>query len=63
MPVALDNDATCAVLAESRYGAGRGADSVLVVTVGTGIGGGLVADGRVLRGAGGMGGDRVNWGS
>jgi glucokinase len=57
VPVALDNDATCAALAESRYGAGRGADSVLMVTVGTGIGGGLVVDGRVLRGAGGMAGE------
>lgn len=50
-PVAVDNDATCAVLAEWRLGAARGRDHVALLTLGTGIGGGLVLDGRVYRGA------------
>ncbi|MGZ4445866.1 MAG: ROK family glucokinase [Nocardioides sp.] len=55
--VALDNDANCAALAEVRYGAGHGARDVLVVTLGTGIGGALVLDGRVHRGRNGMAGE------
>jgi glucokinase len=57
VPVLLQNDATCAAHAEATYGAGRGASSVLLVTLGTGIGGGLVLDGRVWRGASGMAGE------
>ena len=57
VPVALDNDANCAALAEWTYGAARGAASALVVTLGTGIGGAVVLDGRVLRGANGMAGE------
>lgn len=57
VPVVLENDATCACLAEHRFGAARGADSALLVTVGTGIGGGLVIGGRTVRGAGGMAGE------
>ena len=57
VPVLLDNDATCAAHAEATYGAGRGARSMLLVTLGTGIGGGLVLDGRVWRGAHGMAGE------
>jgi glucokinase len=57
VPVLLDNDATCAAYAEATYGAGRDASSVLLVTLGTGIGGGLVLDGRVWRGANGMAGE------
>ena len=56
-PVLLDNDATCAAHAEATYGAGRGAASMLLVTLGTGIGGGLVLDGRVWRGHHGMAGE------
>ena len=56
-PVLLDNDATCAAYAEATYGAGRGARSMLLVTLGTGIGGGLVLDGRVWRGHHGMAGE------
>jgi glucokinase len=51
LPVALENDARAAALAEARVGAGRGASSMLYVTVGTGIGGGLLQNGRLLRGA------------
>jgi glucokinase len=47
----VDNDATCAVLAEWSLGAARGRDHVALLTLGTGIGGGLVLDGRVYRGA------------
>lgn len=56
-PVALDNDATCAAVAEWRLGAGRGLDDVMVVTLGTGIGGGVVAGGRLQRGAHGLAGE------
>ncbi len=57
VPVALENDATCAAVAEWEYGAARGAGSAVVVTLGTGIGGGLVLDGHVVRGANGMAGE------
>lgn len=56
-PVALDNDANCAAVAESAYGAARGASSALVVTLGTGIGGSYVLGGEVVRGAQGMAGE------
>ncbi|MCK4177331.1 ROK family protein [Aciditerrimonas ferrireducens] len=55
--VAADNDATCATLAEWRFGAARGASDVVVVTVGTGIGAGLVVGGRLARGARGAAGE------
>jgi glucokinase len=53
----VDNDATCAVLAEWTLGAARGCDHVALLTLGTGIGGGLVLDGRVYRGAVGAAGE------
>ena len=56
-PVALDNDANCAARAEARYGAARGAASALMVTMGTGIGGAVLLEGRVVRGANGMAGE------
>ncbi len=56
-PVLLENDATCAAHAEATYGAGQGAGSMLLVTLGTGIGGALVLDGRTWRGASGMAGE------
>lgn len=52
MPAMLQNDADTAALAEARFGAGHGANPVFYVTVGSGIGGGLVVDGRIYRGAG-----------
>jgi glucokinase len=55
IPVVVDNDANAAALAEATRGAGRGYRMVLMVTVGTGIGGGLVVDGRVERGRGFLG--------
>lgn len=51
--VALENDADAAVLAESRWGAGKGVSRLMYVTISTGIGGGLVMDGRLYRGADG----------
>lgn len=55
--VRVDNDANAAVLAEYLMGAGRGADDLLGVWVGTGIGGGLILDGRLRRGPGGGAGE------
>jgi len=57
LPVVVDNDANAAALGESRFGAGTGQRFVLCVTLGTGIGGALVIDGRVYRGANGMAGE------
>lgn len=56
-PVLLDNDATCAAHAEATYGAGRDDSSMVLVTLGTGIGGAFVLGGRVWRGASGMAGE------
>lgn len=55
VPVAVDNDANVAVLAESRWGAARGRSQVLMATVGTGIGGGALVRGELLQGAWGAG--------
>jgi glucokinase len=55
--VRVDNDATCAAWGERQTGAARGYDDVILVTLGTGIGGGIVADGRLLRGANGFAGE------
>jgi glucokinase len=53
LPVFLDNDANVAALAEHRLGAARDAHNAVVVTVGTGIGGGLILDGELFRGRSG----------
>ncbi|CAB4789306.1 MAG: ROK family protein [Actinobacteria bacterium] len=55
--VSVDNDATCAALAEWQVGAGRGVEDLVVVTLGTGIGGGIVAGGRLWRGTNGFAGE------
>jgi glucokinase len=57
VPAVLENDATAAVLGEHRYGAARGADSALYLTISTGVGGGSIIDGRLHRGAAGNGGE------
>jgi glucokinase len=54
LPVVVDNDANAAAWGEYRFGAGRGATGLLMVTVGTGIGGGIVIDGELFRGANGL---------
>ncbi|MDH3205111.1 MAG: ROK family protein [Gemmatimonadota bacterium] len=57
MPASLDNDANCATYGEWWRGAGRGATSMAGVTLGTGIGGGLILNGALLRGASGCAGE------
>jgi glucokinase len=54
LPCQVDNDANVAAWGEHRFGAGRGYRHMLLVTVGTGIGGGIVAGGRLFRGAHGF---------
>ena len=55
LPVRVDNDATCAAWGEHLAGAARGERDVACITLGTGIGGGIVADGDLVRGAHGYG--------
>jgi glucokinase len=55
LPVFVDNDATVAALAESLFGAAKGMPDIVMLTVGTGIGGGLVLGGEVYRGSTGAG--------
>ena len=57
LPVFVDNDATVAAYAEYLYGAGRGKPDMVMLTVGTGIGGGLILGGEVYRGSTGAGGE------
>ncbi|MBZ9864809.1 ROK family protein [Mesorhizobium sp. CA15] len=54
LPVRLENDANAAALGEWRFGAGRGAGSLVFVTVSTGIGGGVIADGHIYHGRRGL---------
>jgi glucokinase len=57
VPVAVDNDANVAMLAEHRFGAASGTDHAVLLTIGTGIGSGIVVDGRLVRGAVGAAGE------
>ncbi|MFY9263289.1 MAG: ROK family glucokinase [Actinomycetaceae bacterium] len=57
LPTVIENDANAAAWAEFRFGAARGASNVIVVTVGTGIGGGIIIDGQLLRGSAGFAGE------
>jgi len=54
-PVYLDNDANCAALAEAELADGGPVGHLVMLTLGTGVGGGVVVDGRVFRGASGLG--------
>jgi glucokinase len=64
-PATLENDATAAAAAEHRYGAGVGVRNMIYLTLSTGVGGGIVVDGRLYRGAVGNGGElghvTVDW--
>lgn len=51
IPVKLDNDVRCAALGELNFGAGQGCLNLICVTVGTGIGSGLIVNGKIVRGA------------
>ena len=54
LPIFIENDANSAAWGESRYGAGVGEDNMLILTIGTGVGGGAIIDGNLLRGAHGI---------
>jgi len=57
VPVFLDNDANATALAEWRFGAGQGAKNLIFLTMGTGIGGGIILDGRLYRGTNDLAGE------
>src|SRR3954449_4893342 len=55
VPVGLDNDANAAAIGEWRAGAGRGEDDLVMLTLGTGVGGGVISGGKPFRGRNGLG--------
>ncbi len=55
LPVTVENDANAAAWGEYRFGAASHVEDMVLLTVGTGLGGGIVTQGRLLRGAGGLG--------
>jgi len=57
VPVRIGNDANMAAFGEYRHGAGQGARSLVLLTVGTGIGGGIILDGKLWEGSGGYAGE------
>jgi glucokinase len=57
LPAAIENDANAAALAEHRFGAGRGSRHMVMLTLGTGVGGGLILNGELYRGAVGAAGE------
>jgi glucokinase len=57
LPAVLDNDANCAVLGEWWRGAARGSRNAIGITIGTGIGGGIIVDGKLFHGASGCAGE------
>ena len=57
LPVVVENDANAAAWGEFTFGAGEDVDDLLMLTVGTGVGGGVVIDGELVRGGFGMGGE------
>ena len=57
LPAAMDNDANAAALGEAKFGAGRGHPNLIYLTVSSGIGGGIILDGRVHRGVSSLAGE------
>lgn len=57
IPCFLENDANAAAIGEFTFGAAKGFDSAIMVTLGTGVGGGIIIDGKILRGADGTAGE------
>jgi glucokinase len=57
LPVVIENDANAAAWGETKHGAGRGESNLMMLTVGTGIGGGIIVDGNLYRGAFGVAGE------
>ena len=57
VPVSIENDANCAALGEATYGAAKGISDVVVLVIGTGVGGAVILDGRVRHGAHLLGGE------
>jgi len=57
LPIFIENDANCAALGEVMAGAAKGAESALAVTLGTGVGGGMVIDGKIYPGINGVAGE------
>ena len=57
LPIYVDNDANTMALAEARFGAAAGHKSVVCVTLGTGVGGGVIIDGKIWRGSNGAAGE------
>lgn len=57
VPVTIENDVRCAALGEQHFGAGRGVDDMVLVTLGTGVGGAVIMGGKLQRGGGGFAGE------
>jgi glucokinase len=57
LPCLVENDGNCAALGEWWVGSAKGCNHVIVLTLGTGVGGGLISDGRLIRGTNGSGGE------
>lgn len=57
LPARLSNDANCAALAETVAGAAVGCRNMILITLGTGVGGGIILDGKIVSGLGGAGGE------
>lgn len=57
IPVYLDNDANCAAIGEWKYGKGKGMNNFIQITLGTGLGGGVFSEGKLVRGSHGLAGE------
>ena len=57
LKIVLENDANCACLAEHKIGAGKGYDNIIVLTLGTGVGGGIIINNKLLKGKNGAAGE------